>query len=55
MKWQVHVIDDLKTVNAFAAPGGYVYSGLLLAADDASQVAGVLSHEAATIPASSRP
>ena len=48
VKWQVHVIDDPKTVNAFAAPGGYlyVYSGLLLAADDASQVAGVLSHEA---------
>ena len=53
VKWQVHVIDDLKTVNAFAAPGGYlyVYSGLLLAADDASQVAGVLSHEAGHVVA----
>src|ERR1051325_8378382 len=29
--WQVNVIDDAKTVNAFATPGGYLYahSGLL--------------------------
>src|SRR5438105_15617210 len=29
--WHVHVIDDPKTVNAFAAPGGqlYVFSSLL--------------------------
>ena len=31
VKWQVYVIDDPKTVNAFATPGGYlyVYRGLL--------------------------
>ncbi|MDP2315751.1 MAG: M48 family metallopeptidase [Pseudomonadota bacterium] len=43
----VHVIDDLKIVNAFATPGGhlYVFSGLLLAAGDEAEVAGVLGHE----------
>ena len=53
VKWDVKVIDDPKTVNAFATPGGhlYVYSGLLLAADDASEVASVLSHEAGHVVA----
>jgi predicted Zn-dependent protease len=53
VKWQVHVIDDPKTVNAFATPGGYlyVYSGLLLAAGDPAEVAGVLSHEAGHVVA----
>ena len=48
LKWEVKVIDDPKTVNAFATPGGflYVYSGLLLAAADSAEVAGVLAHEA---------
>lgn len=38
-------------VNAFAAPGGVValYTGLILAADDENEVAGVLSHEIAHI------
>jgi predicted Zn-dependent protease len=42
------VIDDPKTVNAFATPGGYlyVYTGLLLAADNDAEVAGVMGHEA---------
>lgn len=46
-QFTVHVIDDPKTVNAFAAPGGhvYVYTGLLLSADDEAEVLGVLSHE----------
>jgi predicted Zn-dependent protease len=46
--YHVHVIDDPKTVNAFATPGGhiYVYSGLLLAAENEAEVAGVLAHEA---------
>ncbi len=45
--WRVHVIDDPNTVNAFATTGGdlYVYSGLVLAADDGAELAGVLSHE----------
>jgi predicted Zn-dependent protease len=47
VNWQVNVIDDPKTVNAFATPGGflYVYSGLLAAADNEAQLAGVMAHE----------
>jgi predicted Zn-dependent protease len=46
--WKVNVIDDPKTVNAFATPGGYlyVYTGLLLAADNEAELAGVMGHEA---------
>jgi predicted Zn-dependent protease len=46
-KWELHVIDDLKTVNAFATPGGYiyVYSGLLVEAGNEAELAGVLAHE----------
>jgi predicted Zn-dependent protease len=45
--YHVHLIDDPKSVNAFAAPGGhiFVYSGLLLAADNEAEVAAVMSHE----------
>jgi predicted Zn-dependent protease len=45
--WRVHVINDPKTVNAFATTGGdlYVYSGLVLLADDGAELAGVLAHE----------
>lgn len=45
--YHVHVIDDPKTVNAFAAPGGhlYVYSGLILATANEAELAGVLGHE----------
>lgn len=51
--WTVTVIDDPRTVNAFATPGGflYVYSGLLLAASNPSEVAGVLAHEAGHVVA----
>jgi len=47
VRWQYFVIDDPNTVNAFATPGGriYVYTGLLLAADNEAEVAGVLGHE----------
>lgn len=53
VEWSVKVIDDPKTVNAFATPGGflYVYSGLLLAADDTAEVAGVMGHEAGHVVA----
>ncbi len=45
--WRVHVINDPKTVNAFATTGGdlYVYSGLVLLADDGAELGGVLAHE----------
>ncbi|AEI65224.1 M48 family metallopeptidase [Corallococcus macrosporus] len=48
VKWKIHVIDDPKTVNAFATPGGYlyVYTGLILAADTEAELAGVMAHEA---------
>lgn len=48
----VKVIDD-PSLNAFALPGGYLYvnSGLLLAADEEAQVAGVVAHEIAHVAA----
>jgi predicted Zn-dependent protease len=48
VKWKINVINDPKTVNAFATPGGYlyVYTGLLLAAENEAEVAGVMAHEA---------
>ncbi len=41
------VVANNPEVNAFAIPGGYivVYTGLLRAADNADEVAGVLAHE----------
>lgn len=47
VKWQTFVIDDPKTVNAFVTPGGrvYVYTGLLLTAENEAEVVGVLGHE----------
>ncbi len=45
--WQVFVIDDAKTVNAFATPGGYlyVYRGLLETAQNEAELAAVMAHE----------
>lgn len=47
LRWSWFVIDDPSTVNAFATPGArvYVYSGLLLAAQNEAEVVGVLGHE----------
>jgi predicted Zn-dependent protease len=47
--WQLHVINDPDTVNAFATPGGYiyVYTGLLFYLDGEDEIAGVLGHEIA--------
>jgi len=41
------VVDDPETVNAFSLPGGfiYVYTGLLLAADNEAELASVIGHE----------
>jgi len=48
----VKVIDS-PGINAFALPGGFLYvnSGLLLTADEESQVAGVIAHEVAHVAA----
>lgn len=47
VKWRVFVVDD-PAVNAFATPGGYLYvqRGLIMAAQNESELAGVLAHEA---------
>ena len=47
--WDVKIIRDDATQNAFATPGGhiYVYSGLIKYLDNETQLAGVLGHEIA--------
>ena len=47
IRYRIRVLDDPRQVNAFALPGGflYVYSGLLLFAENEAEVAGVLAHE----------
>ena len=48
----VKVIDNPQ-INAFALPGGFLYvnSGLVLAADEEDQLAGVMAHEIAHVAA----
>ena len=45
--YHVKVLDNPEEINAFAVLGGYlyVYSGLLLIAEDEAEIAGVLAHE----------
>ncbi len=45
--YSITLLDEPKQVNAFALPGGpiFVFSGLLLLADNEAEVAGVLAHE----------
>jgi predicted Zn-dependent protease len=45
--WEVRLIDDPKTVNAFCLPGGKmaVYSGILPVAQDETGLAVVMGHE----------
>jgi beta-barrel assembly-enhancing protease len=47
--WQIRIIHDDNQLNAFAAPGGfiYVYTGLIKYLDKADDLAGVLGHEIA--------
>jgi predicted Zn-dependent protease len=47
--WKITVIDDDKTLNAFATPGGYIYiyTGLIKFLDSEDQLLGVLGHEMA--------
>jgi predicted Zn-dependent protease len=49
LPWQVKIIQNDTTLNAFAAPGGfiYVYTGLIKYLDTEDQLAGVLAHEIA--------
>jgi predicted Zn-dependent protease len=48
LPWEFHVVADPE-VNAFNIPGGHVYvhTGLLTAADNAAELAAVMSHEIA--------
>ena len=48
-EWDVHIIKDDKTLNAFCTPGGhiYVYSALIKFLDSEDQLVGVLGHEIA--------
>ena len=47
--WQMHIIKDDATVNAFCTPGGYIYiyTGLLKYLTSEDQLAGVMAHEMA--------
>lgn len=47
--WETHIIDDDEVLNAFAAPGGYiyVYTGLIRYLEIEDHFAGVLGHEIA--------
>ncbi|MCB9551924.1 MAG: M48 family metalloprotease [Myxococcales bacterium] len=49
--YKIEVIADDKLVNAFAAPGGYVYisTGLIKQASDCAEIAGVMGHELAHV------
>jgi beta-barrel assembly-enhancing protease len=47
--WELHIVDDPKTLNAFCAPGGYiyVYTGIIAFLDHEDELAGVMGHEMA--------
>lgn len=47
--WDVTIVHDDNTLNAFATPGGYiyVYTGLIKYLDNVDALAGVLGHEIA--------
>jgi predicted Zn-dependent protease len=52
LPWEFHVVDD-PSINAFAIPGGHVYvnTGLIAAAENASELAGVMAHEISHVTA----
>ena len=47
--WELYIIEDDETLNAFCAPGGYiyVYTGLIKFLEFEDELAGVLGHEIA--------
>lgn len=48
-EWELRLVQDDETLNAFAAPGGYmyVYTGLIRFLDREDDLAGVIGHEIA--------
>jgi beta-barrel assembly-enhancing protease len=49
LDWRFYVVEEPEEINAFNVPGGlvYVYSGLILEADSAAELIGVMGHEVA--------
>jgi predicted Zn-dependent protease len=47
--WQIRIIEDDSTLNAFCTPGGYiyVYTGIIKFLDNEAELAGVMGHEMA--------
>lgn len=47
--WEMHIIHDDNTLNAFATPGGYIYiyTGLIKYLSAEHELAGVMAHEIA--------
>jgi predicted Zn-dependent protease len=45
--WKITILEDDKTINAFCAPGGFIfiYTGILKYLDNEAELAGVLAHE----------
>lgn len=45
--WEIHIIEDDEVLNAFAAPGGYMYfyTGIIKYLDTEDELAGVMAHE----------
>lgn len=48
-EWRIRIIHDDETLNAFCAPGGYIYiyTGIIKYLDNEYELAGVLGHEIA--------
>lgn len=46
-KWQVRIIDNDTTLNAFCTPGGYIYfyTGIIKYLENEAELAGVMGHE----------
>lgn len=46
-KWQVRIIDNDTTLNAFCTPGGYIYfyTGIIKYLETEAELAGVMGHE----------
>lgn len=45
--WQIRIIEDDSTLNAFCTPGGYIYiyTGIIKYLDNENELAGVMGHE----------
>lgn len=48
-RWQIRIVKDDETLNAFCTPGGYIYfyTGIIKYLDNEAQLAGVMGHEMA--------